>query len=445
MSPLCGILNSEVHRCGRCRYPADHRCGAEHLGKTGRCPRLNLLYLLFRSGWCGVPCQKSFGAAPNQPHIAYQRKIEIMSSKTDVDQLIELPHEELEERLAVCRSRVQARIDRAQNEQRDLTEREAGLCQADKDEISALRDAFELRAQSDARRKLVGEVVTNAIQQRDNSSPLFPSAHNLAILEEARARFQPMTVIEERAKILTTDMGTAVEYGPNGLQAPRTLWRAAGIPTTTPNGYSGVVPSITLPAGVAPVNESSNHGEFDGVAPDDVTIGRAGAWSSISSESLLSTSLTEVTAAHARIIARNVDVATVTKLEGTPEAVGIDEALVTVAAEVAADVSDLWIVGRPATVAELAGTATFTPANGADTGSYAIRYGGARLYITPAASAGELTVFHPGSYRAFATPMTSAVNVDPANGAQVFGQWMFYGIGQALVGSAITIEYGGGS
>ena len=43
----------------------------------------------------------------------------------------------------------------------------------------------------------------------------------------------------------------------------------------------------------------------------------------------------------------------------------------TVAAECACDVSDLWIFGAPAEVAALAGNATFTPANGSDTGSFA--------------------------------------------------------------------------
>jgi hypothetical protein len=31
------------------------------------------------------------------------------------------------------------------------------------------------------------------------------------------------SLIEERAALKTTGMGTAVEYGPNGLAAPRTL------------------------------------------------------------------------------------------------------------------------------------------------------------------------------------------------------------------------------
>ena len=49
-------------------------------------------------------------------------------------------------------------------------------------------------------------------------------------------------------------------------------------------------------------------------------------------------------------------------------------------------------------------------------------------------------MFHPQSFRAFASPLASAVFIDPKTGKQDFGQWMFYGLGQALVGAAVTID-----
>jgi hypothetical protein len=62
------------------------------------------------------------------------------------------------------------------------------------------------------------------------------------------------------------------------------------------------------------------------VNPDAVTIARAGAWPTLTGEALLSMSITEVSAAHARIIARNVDKATVTKIEdATPDAIGPEQ------------------------------------------------------------------------------------------------------------------------
>jgi hypothetical protein len=47
------------------------------------------------------------------------------------------------------------------------------------------------------------------------------------------------------------------------------------------------------------------------------------------------------------------------------------------------------------------------------------------------------------SFRAFATAMASAVLLDPKDGSQTFGQWLFYGLGQSLVGSAVTVSLGG--
>jgi hypothetical protein len=100
---------------------------------------------------------------------------------------------------------------------------------------------------------------------------------------------------------------------------------------------------------------------------------------------------------------------------------------------------DLWISGDPLAVAALVGNATLTLANGGDAGPYASRYGGAAVYPTALATADTLTVFHPHSFRAFASPLASSVFIDPKSGKQDFGQWMLYGLGQAMVGSALTV------
>uniref|UniRef100_A0A5Q5BMS7 Prohead serine protease domain-containing protein n=1 Tax=Mycobacterium sp. (strain MCS) TaxID=164756 RepID=A0A5Q5BMS7_MYCSS len=325
---------------------------------------------------------------------------------------------------------------------RTLTAEEVATIETNTETIRR-HDEQALETRNDAQAANIARALGQAIDTRSGGrqSPFMLSADNVTTLETARKRFENITVLETRAALATTDMGTAREYGPNGLQAPRSLWRSAGIPTTAPDGYSGVVPQFTLPGGAVLVGEGVDHQEFDGVNPDAVTIGRAGAWSTLTSEALLSTSITEVSAAHARIIARNVDRATVAKIEdASPDTMSIDQALVTVAAECACDVSDLWIVGAPAAVAALVGNATFTPANGGDAESYASRYGGAAVYPTTSATADTLTVFHPQSFRAFASPLSSGVFVDPKSGKQDFGQWMFYGLGQALVGAAITVD-----
>ena len=165
-------------------------------------------------------------------------------------------------------------------------------------------------------------------------------------------------------------MGTAVEYAAGGLLAPQSLWRVSGIPTSEPPaGYKATVPTITLPAGTTLVSEGSPHAEFDDIAADSVQLARTGAWSDLTAEGNISTTLDEISGAHARIIARDLDLAVVTKIEDTPGVLTIDEALTTVAAEAAADVSRLWIFGIPTDIAGLAGNATFAAANASDTGS----------------------------------------------------------------------------
>ena len=333
-------------------------------------------------------------------------------------------------------------IDAAESENRSLTEAETDRIEAATEAIRRY-DEHDRKERSRERAAEIGAAFGQIVETRNGNrqSPLMLSDENVRTLETARKAFANVTVLETRAALATTDMGTACEYGPNGLQAPRSLWRSSGIPTTAPDGYAGVVPQFTLPGAVALVGEGTAHAEFDGVNPDAVTIGRAGAWTTLTGEALLSSSIAEVSAAHARIIARNTDRAVVTKLEdATPDTFSIDQALVTVAAECACDVSDLWIVGDAAAISALVGNATFTPANGPDTGSFATRYGGAAIYPTPTATAERLTVFHPQSFRAFASPLGSGVVVDPKTGGQTFGQWLYFGLGQALAGSAVTVD-----
>ncbi|HZN81484.1 MAG TPA: hypothetical protein VFC01_17620 [Mycobacterium sp.] len=151
-----------------------------------------------------------------------------MSAKTDIDQLVLLADDALNSRVEAAAARIETRIERAMDGGRDLTQREYELTQQDRDELVALRDATEIRSvrgdQSDRieqetrdRAQLIGGV----IETRGNLSPLFPSAENLARLEEARWQQSTLTLVKERAAIKTTDAGTAREYAPSGLLAPR--------------------------------------------------------------------------------------------------------------------------------------------------------------------------------------------------------------------------------
>ena len=288
-----------------------------------------------------------------------------MSKKTDIDELVLLSDDEINDRVQACAARIETRVNRAQDANRDLTARESDLSYADRSELVALRDAVEIRSvrkeesdrierQARDRAQLVGQAVETAT--RDNFSPLAVSAANLELLEQARRDYRSLSVIEARSALTTVAMGTAVEYSVGGLVAPQNLWRASGIPTVEPPaGYKATVPTITLPAGTALVNESTPHAEFDDVAPDAVTLGRTGAWSDLTAEANISTTLADLSGAHSHIIARDLDLAVVTRIEGTPAAMTVDGALCTVAAEAASDVSRLWIFGTPADVAALSG------------------------------------------------------------------------------------------
>ncbi|WP_322859146.1 hypothetical protein U8D42_04005 [Mycobacterium europaeum] len=369
--------------------------------------------------------------------------------RLDPQVLAELPESEFCDRIRNAFARIESRGLRAEYDQRSLTMREKQLNDDDKEELEALKAADEIRQRADKSRQEqeysqrsaeIGAAIDARARGRQ-LSPLAVSGEHIDMLEEARRRGQTITVVEERAALLTTDFGSRREYLASGLLAPRTLWRASGIPTTTPaTGYTAVTPSFTLPDGAALKTENVAGAEFDAVNPSEVTLGRAHAWSDISSEGLLSTSIAEITAAHSRIVSRHVDYATVAAIEAAADAGNtIDEALLQVADEAAADVTSLWIVGTAAALSTLVGNATFTPTSGPDTESFAAAYGGAKVYVSGAATADVLTVFHPQSFRAYATSLSSATVIDASTAGQRLGSWMFFGLGCSLVGSAISI------
>ena len=68
-----------------------------------------------------------------------------MSSRTDVDQLAQLPEGEFTEGVRAAFERMELRSNRALAEHRDLTEREKQLSSDDHDELEALRKAEAVR------------------------------------------------------------------------------------------------------------------------------------------------------------------------------------------------------------------------------------------------------------------------------------------------------------
>jgi hypothetical protein len=101
------------------------------------------------------------------------------------------------------------------------------------------------------------------------------------------------------------------------------------------------------------------------------------------------------------------------------------------------DESQLVIVGTPADLSELTGTA---PANATDLGSVPVQFNGAKLYPSTAATAGQVTVFAPGSFRVFQTRLQSATLNDPTDGSNKFGSWVHStSVAQQIVGSAAAV------
>jgi hypothetical protein len=148
---------------------------------------------------------------------------------------------------------------------------------------------------------------------------------------------------------------------------------------------------------------------------------------------------------HAWGIARDLDALAVSAVEDAAASLGVSvdieeavrQAILTVAANTYSDETQLVVFGTPADLAELTGT---TPANADDLGSHAVRFAGAKVYPTIAASPNVLTVFAPSAFRVFQSPLQSASLIDPADGSHKFGSWLHAtGLAEQIVGSAVTV------
>jgi hypothetical protein len=95
------------------------------------------------------------------------------------------------------------------------------------------------------------------------------------------------------------------------------------------------------------------------------------------------------------------------------------------------------VVGTPADLAELTGV---SPTNATDLGSYPVRFNGARIYPTIAASPNVITAFAPSAFRLFQSPLQSASLIDPQSGAHKFGSWLHStSVAQQIAGSAVWV------
>ena len=378
-------------------------------------------------------------------------------SRTNVDALAELPEVEINSRLAACIERVESRAARASSEGRDLTDRESDLSESDRQEMSAIRDAVELRSRNAAMYESRGRQVQDAldahsVETRAASIPsptLLVSERNLhehaAALRDGRP--YGAVEVETRARVTVAgDLGSAGGWDPGRPNEPRHLIAFAGIPVSELTGRTAQVPVYTGPTGAAGVDESTAHGEYDAINPANLTGLRYGRWTNVSALANVVDDLRGINQMHAWGIARDLDLLAVTSVQTAataPAALDDDldqqvrQAVLSVAANTYSDETALVIIGTPADLSLLTGT---TPANSGDLGSVPVRYAGARLYPTNAATADQVTVFAPNAFRVFQTKLQSASLISPEDGSNKFGSWLHStGVAQQIVGAATAV------
>ncbi|SCX27228.1 hypothetical protein [Mycolicibacterium fluoranthenivorans] len=358
----------------------------------------------------------------------------------DLETLIALPASQLDSRL----HRVASFIETRSREGRDLTQSEVDDLSL---ELANLRVAVDRQQQISTRGRAITEAIDShrrGVETRSRPT-LLVSESNLREHAAALAEGRPFGAVETRSRVTAGgDLGSAGAWHPGAPQEPRHVIAFAGIPVSPLTGRTAQVPSYTGPTGAAGVDEGVDHGEYDSVNPVSLTALRYGRWSEVSALADQVDELTGLNQMHAWGIARDLDKLAVAAVEGSASfqgvSVDIQEAVRTAVLHVSATVyaaeTQLVIVGQPADLAELTGT---QPANADDLGSYAVRFAGARLYPTLAASPNLITVFAPSAYRTFQSPLQSASLIDPQDGSHKFGSWLHStGVAQQIAGSAVT-------
>lgn len=365
-----------------------------------------------------------------------------MSENTSLETLLALPVAELESRLCRVTERFEARAAQGC----DLSKSELDSISL---EAANLRVAIEQRARNDLRLAAIDGAIDNRRRGLESRSrpTLLVSESNLREHAAALADGRPYGAVETRARVTAGgDLGSAGAWHPGAPNEPRHLIAFAGIPVSELTGKTAQVPAYTGPTAAAGADEGVDHGEYDSVAPVNLTALRYGRWSEVSALANVVDDLIGLNQMHSWAIARDLDAMAVAAIESAAGSLGVGtgdldesvrQAILTVSATVYSDETSLVIVGRPAELAELTGT---QPANGDDLGSYAVRFAGARLYPTLAASANELTVFAPSAFRTFQAPLQSASLIDPQDGSHRFGSWLHStGVANQIIGAAVTV------
>lgn len=375
------------------------------------------------------------------------------SQDRDPDYLACLPTREVSHRIARVVGRIEARANICTADNRDLSPAEQRATSDDTTELAALRVASDRHQQIETRGRAIDQAIDNhrrGVENRSRPTLLVSAAnieqHAAALASGRTFGAVEFGAVETRARVTAGgDLGSAGAWHPGAPNEPRHLIQFAGIPVSELTGRTAQVPQYTGPTPAAGVDESADHGEYDSVAPVNLTALRYGRWSEVSALANVVDDLHGLNRMHAWAVARDLDALAVSAVEDAASSLGVSvdieeavrQAILTVAANTYSDETQLVVFGTPADLAELTGT---TPANAADLGSHAVRFAGAAVYPTTAASADVLTVFAPGGFRVFQAPLQSASLIDPTDGSHKFGSWLHStGLAEQIAGSAVMV------
>jgi hypothetical protein len=357
---------------------------------------------------------------------------------------------------------ITAMTDLAQTEYRDLTEAETAKAQAEATKLAGLRADLEVLEERQRTLEIAtrSRQIADAIGQATGRRP-DRGGHSTLLVSEAHLRRHADAIRDgsvfgaEEAELHTratvtvaTDMGSARDWGSNTPAEPVTLRRFAGIPNSGLTGMTAQMPSVTLPAGAAGVNESTAHGEFDAVDVANLSALRYGRWSNVTPAVDAFDDLRVINRAHAVGVARDLNLLDVTAIQTAAGSVtafsaslldqNVRAAILKVAAAALVDPEDVVLFGTSAALAVVNG---YAPTSGGDRGSVTTRVFGARVYVTESAAAGNVYAFAPPAFLTFSDGLRSASTIAPDTGQHKFGSWLHSTApGVAIVGGAAGVD-----
>ncbi|REJ06286.1 hypothetical protein DY023_06555 [Microbacterium bovistercoris] len=210
--------------------------------------------------------------------------------------------------------------------------------------------------------------------------------------------FQWRSDLESKAALTTSDTGTSTTFVGTSVPAGLLLHSFAGVAAAPLDGIDATFPTWTTPTAATGVAEGAAVTEYADVVPGTSTAKRYGRWTELNAESELSLGTGDLLSLHRLGIARDLNVAFLAALKaahGTITAFATDAehmlrlAIATVASQLGIEPTAVTVAINAADYANLG----FAPTSGADVATSIVRFAGAKLFVTPAVTAGEAVAF----------------------------------------------------